>query len=118
MLAFFLLLISPSALAQSEPTEPKFGIGVSLGIPTDLRFIARDIAGVQGLGVRADVGGFYYIIGAYVQAALNLEYHFAVPEEIGFYLGAGLTVYKSIFEVFAASNFSTNGDLEFRLTLA
>ena len=98
------ILISPSALAQTEPIpstsiesiKTSFSIGFSLNLPTDVRLSARDIAGIQGFAVRADFGGFYAVISGYLQAALNLEYHFAAVGQDGLYFGLGLTVYKDV----------------------
>ena len=100
---------SPSVFAQSEPIQPKFSIGFSLNIPTDIRFCVRDIAGLEGFAVRADLGGFYFVFGAYVQAALNLEYHFAEAEKDGFYFGLGLTLVQSLLGVSGAANQSGTG---------
>jgi hypothetical protein len=91
MLAFFLLLISPSAFAQPETVQPKFSVGFSLGLPSSLHLFLRDI-GIQGLGLRADVGGDTLIFLGYFQAAANLEYHLSPIGMDGFYLGVGLAV--------------------------
>jgi hypothetical protein len=104
LIVMFMLLSSSCVLAQSEPSsstpvessKTSFGIGFSLNLPTDLRLCARDIAGIQGFAVRADFGGFYAIISGYLQAALNLEYHFAPVGNDGIFLGLGLTVYKDV----------------------
>jgi hypothetical protein len=93
---FAILLISPSAFAQSEAVEPKFSIGYSVGIPSSLHFFLRDI-GIQGLGLRTDIGGDTLIIFSYFQAAINLEYHLAPIGGEGFYFGVGFAALQVFF---------------------
>ena len=88
-----LLVVSPQAFAQSESLNPKFSFGFSIGLPTSVHFSARDI-GVRGLEIRADAGGILFFLFGYAQLALNLEYHFAEPREVGFYFGLGLVALK------------------------
>jgi hypothetical protein len=98
----FPILFSSRAFAQSEPSgftpfqedPPTFSIGFSLGFPSNYHASILDVAGVQGLRLRGDIGAFYFILGLYLQADLNVEYHFAPPREIGFYFGAGIAVFK------------------------
>jgi hypothetical protein len=85
--AFF----SPGAFAQSEDIQPKFSIGYSIGFPASLHFFLRDI-GIQGLGLRTDLGGFTLIVYGYFQAAVNLEYHLAPEGLDGVYFGVGFAV--------------------------
>jgi hypothetical protein len=87
---FAILLISP-AFAQSEPVQPKFSIGYSVGLPASFHFFLRDI-GVQGLGLRSDIGGVTLLIYGYFQAAINLEYHLAPEGLDGVYFGLGFAV--------------------------
>jgi hypothetical protein len=104
LIVIFMFLSSTCVLAQTEPSpstpvksiETSFSIGFSLNLPTDVRLSARDIGGIEGFAVRADLGGFYAIISGYLQAALNLEYHFAAVGQDGLYFGLGLTVYKDV----------------------
>lgn len=91
-----LLEIAPNALAQSEFTEPKFSVGFSLGLPSSLHLFIRDI-GVQGLGLRADIGGATIIILGYFQAGLNLEYHLTPVGIDGFYLGLGVAALQGFY---------------------
>ncbi len=93
---FAILLISPSVFAQVEPVQPKFSIGYSIGFPASLHFFLRDI-GIQGLGLRTDVGGFTLIVYGYFQAAINLEYHLAPVGGEGFYFGAGFAALQGFF---------------------
>jgi hypothetical protein len=93
---FAILLVSPSALAQSEPVRPKFSIGYSIGLPASLHFFLRDV-GVQGLGLRADLGGVTLIIFGYFQAAINLEYHLVPFGAEGFYFGVGFAALQGYF---------------------
>jgi hypothetical protein len=96
---FAILLISPSAFAQDTiqpfPEDPPtFSAGFSLGFPSSYHASILNVAGVQGLRLRGDVGIFTLILFTYLQADLNLEYHFAPPKGIGFYFGAGLVVFN------------------------
>jgi hypothetical protein len=84
-------VISPAAFAQSEPVQPRFSIGYSIGLPASLHFFLRDI-GIQGLGLRTDLGGFTLIVYGYFQAAINLEYHLAPEGFDGVYFGVGFAV--------------------------
>jgi hypothetical protein len=90
------MLISPGAFAQSEPIQPKFSVGYSVGLPSSLHVFLRDI-GIQGLGLRADVGGDTLIIFSYFQAALNLEYHLVPVGMDGFYFGVGFAALQGYF---------------------
>jgi hypothetical protein len=74
--------------AQTQVLEPKFGVGISLGVPSSIHFLARDV-GVRGLAIRADFGGLGFMF-AYAQIAVNVEYHFAQPYGVGFYFGGGV----------------------------
>lgn len=91
---FGFLLISPNAFAQSEPVQPKFGIGISLGLPSSIHFLARDVVN-PGLGLRIDFGGLYFLI-SYLQIAINLEYHI-VSSNDGLYFGLGLVGFEYLF---------------------
>ena len=83
------------AFAQSSALQPKFGIGLSLGLPSSsIHFFARDI-GIKGFAFRADAGGFAFMI-SYVQFAVNAEYHFAELGGVGVYFGVGLFAFKGI----------------------
>jgi hypothetical protein len=89
-------LFSPGGFAQSEPTQPKFSIGYSIGLPASFHFFLRDI-GIQGLGLRTDLGGVTLLIYGYFQAAINLEYHLAPVGGEGFYFGAGFAALQGYF---------------------
>jgi hypothetical protein len=89
-------LFSSGALAQA--VQPKFSVGFSLGIPSSLHVAVRDIAGVAGLGVRTDIGGFYVVFFSWLHVALNLEYHLGTVEEGGFYFGLGFVVFKKFLD--------------------
>ncbi len=96
---FAILLVSRNALAQDliAPTQSSpstFSIGFSLGVPSSIHFSLLDIGGVEGLRLRADVGLFVIPFVGFAQGALNAEYHFAQPQEVGFYFGAGVVVFK------------------------
>jgi hypothetical protein len=84
-------LVSPGAFAQSEPVQPSFSVGYSIGLPSSLHLFLRDI-GIQGLGLRTDLGGVTLLIYGYFQAAINLEYHLAPKGFDGFYFGVGFAV--------------------------
>jgi hypothetical protein len=90
-----ILFASPIAFAQSESVQTRFSIGFSLGYPTSVNFSARNVL-VKGLGVRAEVGGFYLVFFGYAQFSLNIEYHTAQPEDIGFYAGFGVVAFKDL----------------------
>jgi hypothetical protein len=90
------LTFVPHAIAQSDSVQPTFSIGYSIGIPSSLHVFLRDV-GIQGLGLRADVGGDTLIILSYFQAAINLEYHLAPVGGEGFYFGAGFAVLQFYF---------------------
>ena len=98
MLVCCIMFCSSVVFAQPETIQPRFSVGFSLGIPSSLHFAVRDIAGVAGLGVRADVGGFYVVFFGWFHAALNLEYHLGTVEEGGFYFGLGLVVFKKFVD--------------------
>jgi hypothetical protein len=99
---FAILLISPSAFAQSEPSgftpfqedPPTFSVGFSLGFPSSYHVSILDIAGVQGLRLRGDLGAFTLIFLSVLQVDLNIEYHFAKPREVGFYFGVGVVAFS------------------------
>jgi hypothetical protein len=93
---FAILLISPGTFAQTEPVQPKFSVGYSVGIPSSLHFFLRDI-GIQGLGLRTDIGGDTLIIVSYFQAAINLEYHLVPFGSDGFYFGVGFAALQFYF---------------------
>jgi hypothetical protein len=105
LVIFGLLQIIPNALAQSEFTEPKFSVGYSLGLPSSLHLFIRDI-GIQGLGIRADVGGITIIILGYFQAALNLEYYLSPVGSDGFYFGVGVATLQGFYVGLDASSIS------------
>jgi hypothetical protein len=96
ILALCVVLVAPTAFAQSQAVQPEFSVGYSVGIPSSLHLFLRDI-GIQGLGLRADVGGDTLIIFSYFQAAINLEYHFAPFGREGFYFGAGFAALQGFF---------------------
>jgi hypothetical protein len=91
ILVLCMMLVAPSACAQSEAVQPKFSIGYSIGLPASFHFFLRDI-GVQGLGLRTDLGGVTLLIYGYFQAAINLEYHLAPEGLDGVYFGVGFAV--------------------------
>jgi hypothetical protein len=91
ILVLCMMLVAPSAFAQSEAVQPKFSIGYSIGLPASFHFFLRDI-GVQGLGLRTDLGGVTLLIYGYFQAAINLEYHLAPEGLDGVYFGVGFAV--------------------------
>ena len=111
MICFCFLLVSPQAFAQSEAVAPTFSIGYSIGVPESLHLAVRNMVGVSGLGVRADIGGVYIFFAAYIQLALNLEYHFAEPRGIGFYFGAGVVA----FELLWGGEFLTGNEYKWKL---
>jgi hypothetical protein len=94
-LTFCFFLFSSHVFAQSKTVQPKFGIGISLGLPTGLHVFARDM-GIRGLGIRVDIGGLLTPVGSGFYPAVNVEYHFAHPRGIGFYVGFGLFALKGI----------------------
>jgi hypothetical protein len=96
ILVLCVTLVAPGAFAQSEDIQPKFSIGYSIGLPASFHFFLRDI-GVQGLGLRTDLGGVTLLIYGYFQAAINLEYHLAPIGGEGFYFGVGFAVLQSYF---------------------
>jgi hypothetical protein len=96
MLLLCTMLLSSSVFAQSEPVQPKFSIGYSMGIPSSLHFFLWDI-GIQGLGLRTDISGDTLIIFSYFQAAINLEYHLAPFGADDFYFGIGFAALQGYF---------------------
>ncbi len=89
-------LFLSGAFAQSEPVQPSFSVGYSIGLPSSLHFFLRDL-GIQGLGLRTDIGGDTLIIFSYFQAAINLEYHLAPVGSNGFYFGVGFAALQGYF---------------------
>jgi hypothetical protein len=94
------LLIAPRAFAQDaiqtfQEDPPTFSIGFSLGFPSSYHASILDVAGVQGLRVRGNIGGFFFILALYLQADINVEYHFAPPRDFGFYIGAGVATFRT-----------------------
>ena len=69
-ICFCFLLVFPGVFAQSEPLQPKFSIGFSLGYPSSTYFSVRNVE-IQGLALRAEFGGFYLVFAGYIQVALN-----------------------------------------------
>lgn len=90
------MLFLQGAFAQAEAVQPNFSVGYSIGLPSSLHLFLRDI-GIQGLGLRADVGGDTLIIFSYFQAAINLEYHLAPFGAEGFYFGVGFAALQGYF---------------------
>jgi hypothetical protein len=94
-----MLLISPSAFAQDaiqsfQEDPPTFSAGFSLGFPSSYHASILDFAGIQGLRLRGDLGAFTLIFLSELQVDLNIEYHFAKPREVGFYLGIGVVAFS------------------------
>jgi hypothetical protein len=89
-------LFSPGAFAQSEDIQPKFSIGYSVGIPASFHFFLRDI-GVQGFGLRTDVGGITLLIYGYFQAAINPRVSSCAIWCGWFYFGAGFAALQGFF---------------------
>jgi hypothetical protein len=98
----FTMLFPSKVFAQSEPSgftpfqedPPTFSAGFSLGFPSSYHASILDVAGVQGLRVRGNIGGFFFILALYLQMDINVEYHFASPRNLGFYIGAGIAAFK------------------------